>query len=301
MKELAINSHIYFDDITHSYLTNDGEFLIGVTSLMRKHGLSPDYSSIPEDVLQKAAERGSKVHKDIELYCKGQTVEQTTEVKAFKQLGIPILANEYLISDNTTVASSIDIVADSSQDGYVDLIDIKTTSTLHNEPLSWQLSIYAYLFEQQNPTLKVNMLYGLHIRGGKAKMVEVARKPDSEIERLMQAEREGKMFIPSKVEISRSVESALTELKDASTFVASLKAQLKAAEDVEKAIKQYLLEQMEKDAIKSLENDQVKIVYVAPSERESIDKDKLKEKYPSIYEEYKKVSPIASNLRIKIK
>ena len=69
MKELTINSHVYFDDITHSYLTNDGEFLIGVTSLMRKHGLSPDYSSIPEDVLQKAAERGSKVHKDIELYC----------------------------------------------------------------------------------------------------------------------------------------------------------------------------------------------------------------------------------------
>lgn len=301
MKELAINSHVYFDDITHSYLTNDGEFLIGVTSLMRKHGLSPDYSSIPEDVLQKAAERGSKVHKAIELYCKGQTVEQTAEVKAFKQLDIPILANEYLISDNTTVASSIDIVADSSQDGYVDLIDIKTTSTLHNEPLSWQLSIYAYLFEQQNPTLKVSKLYGLHIRGSKAKMVEIARKPDSEIERLMQTEREGKMFIPSKVEISRSVESALTELKDASTFVASLKAQLKAAEDVEKAIKQYLLEQMEKDAIKSLENDQVKIVYVAPSERESIDKDKLKEKYPSIYEEYKKVSPIASNLRIKIK
>lgn len=301
MKELAINSHVYFDEITHSYLTSDGKFLMGVTSLMQKHGLSPDYSSIPEDVLQKAAERGSKVHKDIELYCKGQTVEQTAEVKVFKQLNIPILANEYLISDNTTVASSIDIVADSSQDGYVDLIDIKTTSTLHIEPLSWQLSIYAYLFELQNPTLKVNKLYGLHIRGVKAKMVEVARKPDSEIERLMQAEREGKIFAPSKAELSRSIESALTELKDASTFVASLKAQLKAAEDVEKAIKQYLLEQMEKDAIKSLENDQVKIVYVAPSERESIDKDKLKEKYPSIYEEYKKVSPIASNLRIKIK
>ena len=301
MKELAINSHVYFDDITHSYLTNDGEFLMGVTSLMRKHGLSPDYSSIPEEVLQRAAERGSKVHKDIELYCKGQAVEQTAEIKAFKKLNIPAIANEYLISDNEMIASSIDIVADSSQDGYVDLIDIKTTSTLHNEPLSWQLSIYAYFFEQQNPTLKVNKLYGLHIRGSKAKMVEISRKPDSEIERLMQAERDGVIFSPSKIEISRSVESALTELKDASAFVASLKAQLKAAEDVEKTLKLYLLEQMEKDALKSLENDQVKIIYVAPSERESIDKDKLREKYPSIYEEYRKVSPVAANLRIKIK
>lgn len=301
MKKLVINSNVYFDEITHSYLTNDGKFLMGVTSLMRKHGLSPDYSNIPEDVLWKAAERGSKIHKDIELYCKGQAVEQTAEVKTFKQLNIPVIANEYLISDNTIVASSIDIVADCPTDGYVDLIDIKTTSTLHNEPLSWQLSIYAYYFELQNPSLKVNKLYGLHIRGNKAKKVEVGRKPNSEIERLIQAEKDGEIFTPAKIEISRSVESALTELKDASTFVASLRAQLKAAEDVEKAIKQYLLEQMEKDAIKSLENDQVKIVYVAPSERESIDKDKLKEKYPSIYEEYKKVSPIASNLRIKIK
>jgi uncharacterized protein YutD len=71
--------------------------------------------------------------------------------------------------------------------------------------------------------------------------------------------------------------------------------------DTEKALKQYLIAEMEKGALKSLENDFVKVTYVAPSERESIDKDKLKEKYPDIYEEYRKVSPVGASVRIKIK
>lgn len=290
------NDRVFFDDLTHSYLTNDGNLLIGVTSLMRKHGLAPDYSNIPEDVLMKAAEKGSKVHKDIELYCKGEIVEQTAELKAFKSLNLPVKANEYLISDNEMVASSIDIVLDDYS-----LVDIKTTSSLHIEPLSWQLSIYAYLFELQNPELKANKLYGLHIRGSKIKMVEIERKPDSEIKRLFQAERNGEIFTPAKRELALTTETMLLRLKDATAFVANLKAQLKAAEDTEKQLKQYLISEMEKGALKSLENDFVKVTYVAPSERESIDKDALREKYPAIYEEYKKISTVAASVRIKIK
>lgn len=293
---MITNTQVYFDDITHSYLTDSGAFLMGVTSLMRKHGLSPDYSDIPAEVLEKAAERGSKVHKDIEMYCKGEAVETTPALKAFKALNLPVIANEYLISDNEMVASSIDIVLDDYS-----LVDIKTTSQLHIEPLSWQLSIYAYLFELQNPNLKANKLYGLHLRGSKAKMVEIARKPNEEIERLLQCEREGVLFTPSKRELAQTTESVLLQLKDASSLVGRLKAQLKLAEDTEKALKQYLITEMEKGALKSLENDFVKVTYVAPSERESIDKDKLKEKYPEIYEEYRKVSPVGASVRIKIK
>ena len=293
---MITNTQVFFDDLTHSYLTDSGAFLMGVTSLMRKHGLSPDYSDIPAEVLEKAAAKGSKVHKDIEMYCKGEAVESTAEVKAFKALNLPVIANEYLISDNEMVASSIDIVLDDYS-----LVDIKTTSQLHIEPLSWQLSIYAYLFELQNPTLKANKLYGLHLRGSKAKMVEIARKPDEEIERLFQCEREGVIFTPAKQEIAQTTEAVLIQLKDASAMVGELKAQLKLAEETEKALKQYLIAEMEKGALKSLENEEVKVIYVAPSERESIDKDKLKEKYPAIYEEYRKVSPVAASVRIKIK
>lgn len=293
---MITNTKVFFDDLTHSYLTDGGAFLMGVTSLMRKHGLSPNYSDIPEEILQKAAERGTKVHKDIELYCKGEAVENSPALKAFKGLNLPVIANEYLISDNEMIASSIDIVLDDYS-----LVDIKTTSQLHIEPLSWQLSIYAYLFEMQNPQLKAGKLYGLHIRSGKAKMVEVERKPTEEIERLFQCERDGVIFTPTKKELAQTTESVLLQLKDASSLIGNLKAQLKIAEEAEKALKQHLIAEMEKGALKSLENDFVKVTYVAPSERESIDKDALKEKYPAIYEAYRKVSPVAANVRIKIK
>ena len=298
---MITNNTVYFDDLTHSYLTDEGVFLMGVTSLMRKHGLSPDYTDIPAAVLNKAAERGSKVHKDIELYCKGNLgVVMTPELRAFIKCGIKWVANEYLVSDNEIVASSIDIVADSG-DGKYDLIDVKTTSTLHIEPLSWQLSIYAYLFELQNPDLKVGKLYGLHIRGSKAKMVEVERKPAEEIERLFQAERDGRFFTPAKIELAQTTDTMLLKLKDATAFVTELKTQLKMAEEAEKQLKQYLISEMEKGALKSLENEQVKVVYVAPSERESIDKDRLRDNHPDIYEEYLKKSPVAASIRIKIK
>lgn len=292
---MITNDYVYFDDLTHSYLTNDGVFLLGVTSLMKKHGLSPDYDSIPEIILEKAAQKGSKVHKDIELYCKGEMVAETAELKAFKSLNLPVAANEYLVSDNEIVASSIDIVLDDYS-----LVDIKTTSTLHIEALRWQLSIYAYLFELQNPTLKVNKLYGLHIRG-KAKMVEVKRIDSSQILELLRCEKEGLPFVPMKEEISINDNALLSQLKEVSAAIAMLKEQIKAYESVDKKIKDKLLSSMEQNAQKTIENDFIKVSYIEQSERVTIDKDKLNNDYPDIYEKYKKVSVVAPSIRIKIK
>ena len=68
MSALKPNKRIIFNGITHTYLL-DGEFyLMGVTSLMKKHGLSADYANIDEETLQKAAERGAKGHKEIENF-----------------------------------------------------------------------------------------------------------------------------------------------------------------------------------------------------------------------------------------
>lgn len=69
---LKKNSKVFFSDIVHCYLNDKGEELIGVTSLMKKHGLGADYSGIPQDVLERAAERGSRVHKLLEDYDNGK-------------------------------------------------------------------------------------------------------------------------------------------------------------------------------------------------------------------------------------
>ena len=55
MITLKQNTRVSFEDITHSYLLDNEVYLMGVTSLMRKHGLAPNYDTVPSDVLQKAA------------------------------------------------------------------------------------------------------------------------------------------------------------------------------------------------------------------------------------------------------
>lgn len=63
-----------FKEDTHQYFLVDsktGEVvkeLISVTTLLRKHGLAPDYSGVPSETLKAKAEYGNLVHSEIEKY-----------------------------------------------------------------------------------------------------------------------------------------------------------------------------------------------------------------------------------------
>lgn len=300
MITLNQNTRVSFEDITHSYLLDNEIYLMGVTSLMKKHGLAPNYEGIPAEVLQKAAERGSKVHQDIEDYCNGKAVAMTKELKAFIGCGVKAIANEYLVSDNEIVASSIDIVADAGE-GKVNLIDIKTTSTLHLEPLSWQLSIYDFLFRLQNPDIEIVGLYGLHIKAGKATLVPVPRKPDEEIIDLLFCEREGLPYFYNTPELSIPQKNALSELRGIADSITLIKLSLKEAEDKKKEIERYILEQMEASGLKTLENGPVKVTYIAPYTREGVDAKRLQEAMPEVYDRYKKVTNIGASVKLTIK
>ena len=300
MITLNQNTRVSFEDITHSYLLDNEIYLMGVTSLMKKHSLSPDYSGISEEVLQKAAERGSKVHKDIEDYCNGKAVAMTKELKAYIGCGVKAIANEYLVSDNEIVASSIDIVADAGN-GAVDLIDIKTTSTLHTDALSWQLSIYAYLFHLANPDVPINKLYGLHIKAGKAKMVEVPCIGSEEIMKLLECEADNLPYYYTTPNLSPKQESALYNLQGITEKIALIKVSLKEAEELKKSIEQVIIGDMELDGLKTLEKGSIKVTYVAASERETVDKTRLQNDMPELYDRYKKVTTVAPSLRVTIK
>ncbi len=300
MITLNQNIRVSFEDITHSYLLDNEVYLMGVTSLMKKHGLAPNYEGVPAEVLQKAAERGSKVHQAIEDYCNGKAVAMTKELKAYIGCGIKAIANEYLVSDNEIVASSIDIVADAGE-GKVNLIDIKTTSVLHLEPLSWQLSIYAFLFHLQNPDIEIAGLYGLHIKAGKATLVPVPRKGDDEIIDLLFCEREDLPFFPKEVELPTATKDMLTTLEEVTAQITLIKTSLKEAEELKKSIEQKVIAEMEQKALKTLENGPIKVTYVAPYTREGVDTKKLQEAMPEVYDRYKKITNIGASLKISIK
>ena len=70
------------------------------------------------------------------------------------------------------------------------------------------------------------------------------------------------------------------------------------AEMLEKEIKQQLLIAMESNGIKKWSNDVFNAIYVAETQRTSIDTKRLKEELPDIAEEYSRTSNVKSSVRV---
>lgn len=75
----------------------------------------------------------------------------------------------------------------------------------------------------------------------------------------------------------------------------------KQLEEQEKQLKVALVTAMEAHNVKSFENDLVKMVYVAPTTRTSVDIARFKADYPGIAERYVKTSMVGSSVRITVK
>lgn len=297
--ELHKNREVVFEETSHTYLNGDWKELIGVTTLMKKHGLSADYTGIAPEILAKAAARGSKIHKEIEDYCNGgEVLNPSAECEAFKTLGLKTLSNEYLVSDNEMVATMIDVVLEN-----LDLCDIKTTSTFHHEAVSWQLSICAYLFELQNPELKAGDLYGIHVRGDKAKLVRVEKRPHDMIARLFECERSGIKFNADQTsEITPSESTTeIAELFNIEQFIANIELQAQQAKERREKLKCEIYKQMESAGQKKIETDAMTITKILPTTKAAVDSKALKEQYPEVYQKVVKSSNVKGSIRITLK
>ena len=289
-------SQVVFNELDHTY-TLDDKSLNGVTSILNRQLFADKYSGVNEEVLAKAAEYGKGVHESIELYDSLGIGEDDDAVKAYiklvKKAKLTRLDNEYLISDNDYVASSIDVVFDDCS-----LADIKTTSHLDEEYVSWQLSIYAYLFEKQNPDLQANRLLAIWIpkeRYGKPKIVEVSRKPVSEVIRLIEADKAGQQYIPS---VATSTE--ITIANEVVQEVIRIERELKELKDKQTELRDGLLKQMQNHNIKSFKTDGLILTRKLATTKTSLDSKMLQEKYPEIYNECLKTSEVKESLLIKI-
>lgn len=83
--------------------------------------------------------------------------------------------------------------------------------------------------------------------------------------------------------------------------IAELDIQKKQLEAQDKAVRQELQEAMDKYGIKKFENDILKVTYVEPTTRTSIDSARLKKELPAIAEKYTKTSQVKGSVRIEVK
>lgn len=299
---MLYQSPVIFNEQQHSYFNPvSGKWLQGITGILHKHVFPEMYSNIPQSILDNAAQKGKNIHEECEdvamFSLQGKTDEGKAYASLLKAYNIQPTATEYTISDEDYFASKIDMV-----DTDNNLFDIKTTSVLNKDYVSWQLSIYAYLFERQNKGMRAGDLFAIHLRGKKARLIKVARVPEGEVKRLLNCEVLGLPFAVSQTLPSvADNEKALCQLADYERAIIDLKTKMDDYEDKKKNILEGIAASMEKEGLYKIETPAIMLTRVAESQAVTLDSKSLKTDMPEVYNRYARQSVRKGYLKITVK
>ena len=159
-----------FDHDSHTYTWN-GKVVPSVTQLLEYMRFSPDYSMVDPDVLAAAANRGTRIHKGIELSILGKEhgveldkdqVEGIENFEGFckKYHFTPLVPERQMYSEKYMFAGTCDL--EGEMDGELWLIDFKTSWSLSPWVL-FQLEAYRVLrneyVKEAKPISKVGALH----------------------------------------------------------------------------------------------------------------------------------------------
>lgn len=289
------DSGVIFLEDPRGYWLGDKQ-LEGLTGMIGRQLFPNKYSAVPEHILENAAKRGHKIHEDIQMYdmigeVGSDAVKWYAEMKAKEEF--EVIDSEYLVTDKTHFASAIDKVM--IKGGKVCLGDVKTTYQLDKEYISWQLSIYKYLFNLINPDIEVDKLYAIWVRDG-ATLHEVPEIPQEEVIKLLECEREGKQYVRKDVATTQD-EKAITIVRQMADVLVEI-ADLEAKRD---AFKKQLEEMFEQFGVEKWETDHFVISRVESYTKETFDSKKFKADNPELAKDYVKQTEVKSSIRIKIK
>ena len=165
-----------FIEETHTYIY-DGVILPSITQIL-KTKFGKKYNGISKEILNKASQRGTEVHKAIEDYeTKGSETEHK-ELRNYKflkkQFKFECLQNEIPVvlfkDDKPIAAGRIDLVL--KEGNNVGIGDIKRTSTFDKEYVAYQTNLYRLGYQQSYGT-KISFLRGVHLRNDIRKYIEL--------------------------------------------------------------------------------------------------------------------------------
>ena len=330
-------SPVVFSENPHGYRLGDKR-LSGITSLIHEIlqlGVYPDASEFVKTVaIPRAGEYGSSVHKAIEIYDEIGIKQTQFEGNKFGPFDVSLeldnyikhrqgykpVANEYTVSDNEKWASNIDNVWQKEDTQGIWLVDTKTNNLDYypggadalKEYLSWQLSIYAELFESQNPTLKVEGLACNWLRKGNAEFWVIERKPSEQVALLLDATymiddfgRFHYFHANADSLINKSLVPQSEKVAIIPQQLVQLIAQVQKDFDEKKRIleemKAMLRQKMEENDVKSWESDLFKATIAKDSTTISFNSTKFKKDNPELYEKYCEEKVKKGGFTIKLK
>lgn len=287
---------IKFDETLHKY-TVDGKEVISVTQLLQKHRITPSYDAVDKELLRVASERGTLIHEEVENWIKNNEKGFTEEAERIcDYLNSNADRDSRIISEqivaNDIVAGRFDVLYTHAKN--LVLTDIKTGNSKHLYGWSWQLSLYKYLYEKMYGQ-KIESLIVLWPRNGGMDVIPCGYVGDDKIENLLNAEREGRLI--SDVDLGVS-EEELEDLEELIQEIEIKEYELKQMKEKVDKVKETLYSTMEKEGVKTVDRNKLKITYVAPSTRTSIDSKKLQKEEPEIYKKYVNTTTVAGSIKI---
>lgn len=180
-----------YDKETHKGYV-DGKLIPSITQLL---AIMYPMEEIPFERLEKAAERGTQVHEDIDLFNKGLKEHcETREGKNYEILanvyGLKIYDSEQQIlltdDDGEIIAyGTLDAIFEITKDtgfankGELVLGDFKTVAQFVNEKVEWQVNFYAIGYEELN-ICKIHKVCGIWLRDD-IKQIRPLKKMDRQV------------------------------------------------------------------------------------------------------------------------
>lgn len=272
---------INFDETTHTYSRN-GNIYTSVTTLLANYKLSANYNNIPKDVLNKAAQRGKEVHKMLEEYIKNGTQVSNVDLDNFikyisnRNIDCSTSLSESIIYDDTfLIAGTVDWQYYDGDDFII--ADFKTTSQIHWDAVTWQLSIYNYIICKGDILqYYINKLKVIHLYNGKFSVRELPTIDYDEVTKLLTANLSNQpyTYVPdfSKI-LSNSEEYVLdTILEDIANCEVLLKELIQKKEEMKKK----LIERMKTQNLHECDFKNFKVKYTDTISRKVLNTDMLK-------------------------
>lgn len=287
-KERLINDaviNLKFSEENHKYTSKDFNQFVSITTILKEMGITPNYDVVDEEVLNRAIDYGKLIHKEIENYCKLEETGITHELEDFikwsKSNKLNYVASEYIVH-NEKVAGTIDLIY--RQNNELVISDIKTTSQVHKEAVSWQLSLYRYLLKEN-----IEKATCIHIRPDKFEVIEIPLKSNEECEELLNC-----YFNNTRYEIAILEQNKINKLVQSQNELKVLQDKQKEIENTMKSIKEMCLQEMDKRGLIKVEikqDDTKLLITKVESKQTSVDMEKLKQDHPEIdYDNYTKTT-----------
>lgn len=288
-----LSERVEFRESDHTYWLN-GRQLPSVTHLLHKHGIATDLSGAPEEVVRRAGEHGSLVHAEIEAFINTGEMGITDEFQDFLKLVYPMAQtwlSEVMVWTDS-YAGRVDLIG--LTDDAIIVVDTKTGAFNENYT-SWQTSMYSLAFP--NEAHKFVKLFAFDAKmDGKSRLIPLVPVSEKCVANLLEAESKGEIYNPMLPVVSANIKMLEVERQ-----IVKMERQLAELEAQDVAFKTMLLKAMEEGRVTSYESDALKLTYVAPYTKTTLDSKAVQSRFPKVYEECRKTSAVKASVRLYIK